>query len=453
MTDAGTETPSRTADLAARLGILAASLAALASRAPNVLVWPRFFAEEGKFYYSHAFNYGFLEALRYVQIRAGYLNLIENFAAAFASLVQLEYAPFVTTYVALAVQTVPLLVILFGDSSVFRGIAKKSAGCAIVVMAPSISGEIWLTSVQSHIFLGLVSLLILLENVDSIAATRRWLYRILLTIGGLSGPYTVFLQPLFALRAFGERSRERIVQAAIVSLTLVVQVLVFWNFFVATPSVHALRRKELGLGILSRVLRLEIGAPFFGLEAGGGLAEPAASFREYAFLLLFLAVLPIAGIDWKRRRLASLDSRALLLLAFSILTLGISAFSFSIDLDGRYALLPGYVLLFYLLDNVRGSNRRWISTTLVLLLSFSLFVGVRNLRSSDALRCDGRSPTNWKLKVARWRNEEFNAQLWKRKASDRIEICPPGRTMRLFLRDTEYPPPQRTTTGPGPGSD
>jgi len=436
MSSRDVKAPQPTA-FAATLGILAVSLAALVLRAPNILVSPRFFAEEGKFYFSHAFNYGFLEALRYVQIRAGYVNLVENFTAASASLVQLEIAPFVTTYAALLVQTIPLVIILFGDSVVFRGLAKKAAGCAIVVLAPSISGETWLTSVQSHIYLGLVSLLILLESSDPIGGVRRWIYRILLALGGLSGPYTVFLQPLFALRAFAERGREQIVQAAILSVTLVVQVLVFWHFFVGNPSVHALRRKELGLGILSRVLRLEIGAPFFGLESSGGLAEVVASFSEHWFLLAFLAVLAIALIDWQGRRLRALDSRAWLILAFSVLTLGISAFSFGIDLDGRYAVLPGYVLLFYLLDNVRGSSPRWVALPLVALLSLSLFVGVRNYRTSDALRCDGRSPTHWKLKVARWRKEESTARVWKREASHRIEICPPGRFMKLHPRDSD----------------
>jgi hypothetical protein len=439
MTDASTGKPPRSADIAGKLGILAASLAVLAFRAPNVLLWPRFFAEEGKFYFSHAFDYGFLEALRYVQIRAGYVNLVENFAAAFASLARLEFAPFVTTTIALLVQTLPLLVILFGDSSVFRGLAKKSVGCAIVVLAPSISGETWLTSVQSHIYLGLVSLLILLEKLDPIGGTRRWSYRILLALGGLSGPYTVFLLPLFAMRAFVERRRERIVQAAIVTLAFVVQVLVFWNFFVANPSVHALRKKELGLGILSRVLRLEIGAPLFGLEAGGGLAKSLVSFGEHWFLLAYLAILPIALIDWKRRRLRPLDSRALLFLSFSVLTLGIAAFSFGIDLDGRYAVLPGYVLLFYLLDNIRTTNPRWIAASLALLLVLSCFVSLRNYRASNALLCDGLSPTNWKLQVARWRNEEAQARLWKREVDDRIAICPPGRVMKLHRRDAETP--------------
>jgi len=423
--------------LAAKLGILAVALAALVLRAPNLLVSPRFFAEEGKFYFSHAFNYGFLEALRYVQIRAGYVNLIENFAAASASLVRLEIAPFVTTYAALLVQAIPLVIILFGDSRVFRGLAKKAAGCAIVVLAPSISGETWLTSVQSHIYLGLGSLLIGLESVDPMGGTRRWSYRILLAVGGLSGPYTVFLQPLFALRAFAERGREQIVQASILTVTLFVQVLVFWHFFVGNPSVHPLRRKELGLGILSRVLRLEIGAPLFGLESSGGLAEAASSFSEHWFLLAFLAVLPIALIDWQGRRLRALDSRVWLVLAFGVLTLGISVFSFGIDLDGRYAVLPGYVLLFYLLDNVRSQGPRWIALPLVALLSLSLFIGVRNYRSSDALRCDGRSPTHWKLNVARWRKEESTARVWKREASHRIEICPPGRFMKLHPRDSD----------------
>ena len=435
MKDSRLAQPSRSAIVAQKFGILAVCLAVLAWRAPNLLIWPRFLTEEGKFYFSHAFNYGFVEGLRYVQTRAGYINLIENFATTSASLVELEFAPFVTTYIALLVQTIPLVIILFGDSNVFRGIAKKSAGCAIVVLAPSVSGEAWLTSLQSHVFLGLASLLILLENTDGIAGARRWSYRILLAIGALSGPYTVFLQPLFAIRALIDRGREQIIHAAIVTLAFVVQVLIFWSFFVATPAVHGLRRKELGLGILSRVLRLEISAPLFGLEGEGGLIDPLSSFGEHWFLLAYLAVLPFALIDWQRRRLRPVDSKVLLFLTFSVLTLGISAFSFGIDLDGRYAVLPGYVLLFYLLDNIRAENQRWITATMVLLLSFSLFVGVWNYRASDGLRCDGRSPTNWKQEVARWRDEESAARLWKREASNRIGICPPGRFMKLQRHD------------------
>jgi hypothetical protein len=397
----------------------------LAWRAPNILLAPRFYAEEGAHYFRFAFEHGLLESLTFVFRKVGYFNLITNVAAGSATLVPLEYAPIVTTYVALVVQAIPLVLILYGNSTLFRGAARKAVGCLIVLFSPAVASEVWLTSLSSQVYLGLSALLILLEDMRETGPVRRWLYRLLLALGGLSGVYTVFLLPLFGLRALLQRGRERLVQLSIVTLAASIQIALVASMDWFNP----LRMRDLGLVTLSRISLYQVGIPLVGHEAARSLTVPLGAVGEYAFLIAFLAAAVFSWVDWRRRRLRLDDDGALLALAVCILAACTSLLSLKGIPGGRYAVLSGFAILFAVLHHIRPRRRPALSGALILLLSFSLFTGMRTYRAPEDLRCDG---SRWKDEVARWREEPFVARAEQRPVSDRLRICPSR--MRFQMR-------------------
>ena len=84
----------------------------------------RFFAEEAK-HFAYAWKNGFLSGLIYVEDLAGYLNIIANILASFASIIKIEYAPYITVYGSfLIILTLPYLV-LFRDLIYLQIILKK----------------------------------------------------------------------------------------------------------------------------------------------------------------------------------------------------------------------------------------------------------------------------------------------------------------------------------------
>ena len=93
-------------------------------RSPYIFLKGRFFAEEAK-HFAYAWKNGFLSGLVYVEDLAGYLNIIANILASFASIIKIEYAPYITVYGSfLIILTLPYLV-LFRDSNLFTNNFKK----------------------------------------------------------------------------------------------------------------------------------------------------------------------------------------------------------------------------------------------------------------------------------------------------------------------------------------
>ncbi len=405
-----------------RLGVFALCQAAMAWRAPNLLLAPRFYAEEGKFHFAYAFEHGFLASLSYVHEIAGYVNLVPNVATGAATWVPLEYAPAVTTATAWVVQSIPFLIVLFGKSVVFRSDPEKIAGCAILLFAPGLPADAWLTTLHSQVHLGVIALLVLLEDMEGASPLRTWSYRALLAVGGLSGPYAALLFPVFALRAAVGRKREQVVQLAVLSLAFAVQI---GAVYASEESgrMHPHRAFRLGTWAIPVMSFHHVGVPLFGERIADAIARSVPLLGRAVFGVLFLGAVAAALFDRERRRLRWRDPRLLLALAILVLAPATTALAMQGISNGRYAVLSACALLFSLLAGIRLARHRAVSALLAGMLCFSLAVGFLGYRDDEGLRCDGRT-TDWKGEVARWRREVAQAEFWKRAPSGRVRICP-----------------------------
>lgn len=410
---------SRTYDRATRVGLLASSLAALVWRAPNLFWWPRFHAEEGKYYFSYAFDHGVLETLVYVYNKAAYLNLITNIGVAGGAAVPLESAPLVTTLTAALVQVVVLLIILFGRSMVFDGLAKRACGCALVIFAPHIPAEVWLNTLQSQVFFGLITALILLENIENAGWFRRYSYRGLLLLAGLSGPYSLFLQPVFALRAFAQRTRECFVQLGISTFALLTQIAIY----LLTNKVNPLRSRGLDWGIWPDTSIKQVVMPWIGKQRGVALAEAIGALGASSFLVVFLLVVLAVCVDWRRRRLRGVDANAIMGVSFVLMASATSAFSMG-GAGGRYAVIPGLLVLFFSLHHVGRVRPVFGSIALAVPLAVAVGLGVTTELLPESRLCDGRTPNSWQEEVVRWRQGPAAARFWNREVDNTVLICP-----------------------------
>ena len=65
--------------------VFLASAVLMVLRGFNLLLAPRFLAEEGRDYYAYAYHHGFLESMVYVYPKASYLNLVTNLVTALSA--------------------------------------------------------------------------------------------------------------------------------------------------------------------------------------------------------------------------------------------------------------------------------------------------------------------------------------------------------------------------------
>jgi hypothetical protein len=237
--------------------LLFAGLAA--ARIPEILSKGRFWAEEGQIFFVNALEHPWYKAL--FLSYGGYLNITANLAGVLAHyLVPLRAAPYVTSIFGLIIQCCPAVLICFSAKASQSWLSTRSAliTALLVVLTLPASQEVWLSSIGSQVHLNLCVGLILV--LGSGGTWYRNFQRVLLVLAPLSGPGGSFLIPLFYLRAYLERSRERLIQAAILTAACIVQILFF---------LHAQERvlgcdPRLFIGI---VFVKHLLVPFWGLPA------------------------------------------------------------------------------------------------------------------------------------------------------------------------------------------
>jgi hypothetical protein len=422
------------ADVPGRIALLAACVVVLVLRAPNLLAAPRLWAEEGAAFFRHAYEHSPLGALVFVHPGANYLVLSTNVLAALAAhAVPLEWAPWITTYGALIIQLVPLTIVIFGSSSVFCTFARRLAGCAILLLASTQTGEVWLTSLHSQVYWGAAAVAILLDDLAVASPLRRWVYRFVLGIGALSSVYVSFLLPVFALRAWTQRG-ERCIHLAILSAAFVVQVTIAATF-ASGGALNPKRLSPVHLDTVTFAAAEQVAFPLFGRRGNNAINRWLGRGSSG---LIFLAV--IAGVtamtfaSCLRRRLSRDDPRVVLVLSFLFLFLGTCLTAFEGKAGGRYAVVSGFVVLFLCLASIPRHRPSWSAVVPALLLACGLYVGGRDYRVDPRLCCDGDS-SRWRSEVARWREDPAHE----------IPLCPEPWTLSLTPRagDTrrwEMPP-------------
>lgn len=388
-----------------------AAVLAIALRAPALWSHPRFWAEEGAIYFADAFNLPWYDSL--FAPHFGYYLLFANGTALVAArLAPLEHAPLVTLIAALAVQALPVALILFSRAPLWRSWASALTGVVIVIFVP-MSIELWLNTINSQFFLSLCTFLVLLEEEPSDTPGRRFAHRAVLLLGGLTGAVSCFLMPLFVLRYWLHRHREHLVQAALMAVCTLLQLLALWSL-ADDPSVTR-RFSALDLPTLGALLWTNtIAWPFLGFGTAWTFASVIFSarstgVREFTDLGLLLLAADAIFLWWLARALVATRACFLLGSFLSLLVLSALYSTGSViekwvliqpAFSGRYFYAPVVILLITLLSGlVEGrpglaAPRRLLH---VALLVSVLAVGVSQFRVAVVL-----GPP-WDIEVARWR--------------------------------------------------
>jgi hypothetical protein len=403
---------------AAWTGVVALVTAAviIVLRQPAFFTAPRFWAEEGSVFFLHAWTHPWWQTLLFAP--QGYLVLYTNLAAIGATLVPLEHAPLVTTLAAFALQLLPVALIAWSRAPEWAG-GRWVAGIAIVLFA-GFTDEVWLNSTTALFHWPIVAFLVLLEPDDA-GGLVAWVHRALLVLAVLSSPLACALLPLFVVRAWRARSRESVVQGALVVVAALVQA-VTAALWVPPPGMPS-RAAGLDLPIVALAIwvkmvvlptlgdrpRLWILGPPLSRMLGNESWTPIAALGVLLAWLGFVAALG-AGLPRGRR----FAPAAYVLL--TALTVGASLGEKRMLLGpgvvaSRYGYAPGVLLFVLLLGNVRRpvGLRSALAASL---LAIGLALGV------------SRYPTvRWEPGFPQWRAE---VAAWRRDPRHALAIWPPG---------------------------
>ncbi len=388
-------------------------------REPLLFLTPRLWAEEGKFYFAHAYGNSFVGSIGYVLF--GYYNLTANLTTYLAShWVSLEAAPIVTTGIAFAIQMLAPFIILTSSSTFWSSSYKKIVAVFLILFVPNAS-EVWLNSINSQYWLALGAFLILLEDTARISTARAWSFRVLLFLGGMSSPMACYLTPVFLYEGYRSRNRERLIQTGILSFIAVLQLSVILYQAIGQAGAFGNRFSGMSLATLALVaFNRTVLVPIMGTPLGGVFSSFSASISHSNFHilgatagLLLLGVLVALGFRIKSEWRIKLVASYLLLVILNINTAMEDKNAMIGPHPGqRYFFVPMIMFLFMILTAWQDVRNLFLKGLFLLILVASLTCGIYEFRGSV------RASADW----PKWRDE---VQLWRADPTHDLLIWPP----------------------------
>lgn len=412
--------------------VLILSLGMIVWRAPGLIVEPRFWAEEGTRYFRTAFAYSespsWYRGL--LQIQRGYFALWPNLAVtAAANLVPLEEAPRITTGLALLVQLAAIAALLWLECELWRHWAIKAISVLGMLFVP-LSGEIWLNTINSQFVLAVISFVILHAHAQQ-SRLLQWFSRLLLGIAGLTGAVSILLTPLFLFKALHDKTRERTIQATILSASALLQAVIMLLAASDTQSTLLMRWTDTDWqSLVSALWTQSIGLMLVGLENARSLAAWLSSLRAtdakaFNALCLVLAACAI-GFLWA----VSLPLRRChrITLLGSYLSLIVISIAGALPMDKLSIMAPGVAERYFYAPNTilalttigslqmllegksQSARSRWMLVPIGILMAASLTWGM--LQFKPTTQFDANWPI-WKQEVQIWRDRpEYELNVW-----------------------------------------
>lgn len=410
-------------------------------RCPELLLAPRFFAEEGATYFSCAFRTSFLANI--FSAHYGYYALYNQIATSCAKLAPLEHAPLVTTLMSMLVQVGISLYVLWGELPLLDNLWRRTV-LALAIPLISWPGH-WLTIIGAQCWFGAGTFLLLLSS-DRRKQLSGYAARVgYLILAGLSGVVSCFLIPAYLWRAVRGKSREFFGYAAVLFICLLV------HAGVLLEAMHS-RSPELSgrfifnsfETVLGKTVVYLFAVPFTGrgiyeqqflVDTGTGIKNSIENFfgiHLYIFdmfmipVIIGLAVIMLtAVIIWRNRSQLEVQ-----VITVALLTVSILSNLCSVNSAGgpRYYFIPSLILLtLFMSINEMKSYKPLVAVTALLVVTTLLGNGYeyRSIMYRQAYRPD----------YPAWRTELI---LWKTIPSYQINIWPASWKMNLD-KQVHYP--------------
>jgi hypothetical protein len=234
--------------------------AVIVSRRPDIIFHAQPYAEDGQVLIGDAYNLGWLHALL-LPWRGCFITM-PRLGAALALLGPLSTAPLVLNLLALAVEALPVNLLLSARSASWGGLHFRALMALLYLAMPNCA-ELGCGITESIWFLALSAYLVLVADVPHGWVGRCFDISILL-LSGLSGPFCIFLMPIAVFLAW--RKRREPMRWAAVGLLSVCSLAQIWSVLVLDWSGRP--HGALGAGIMMFV-RIIGGQIVLGALLGG----------------------------------------------------------------------------------------------------------------------------------------------------------------------------------------
>ncbi len=384
-------------------------------RSPFIFLNGRFLAEDGSFWFSNAYTYGYVKGITQMYLGTQYFNLWANFSSVVASLFPINYSPLVIVYMAFIVQLYLYIYIIFGHCTFLKTKLDKIIGVFIVIVTPPMVPAVWLASNLSQVYLAILTFLIFFQEEN-----KKYLFNkfspFVLFISSLSSILPCIFSPFFIYKYIINKTKLNFYNAISILIGTIFQSIIFFSI------------KVMGLESLSDGPRYIISSEkilnyfynvmvksFFGRDITQFIYNKTTFHQDSLILLMslffFIFLFAIFIIAYKKK-----DKVLSLLIFFFIIQsfLAIYAAKFE-QVQGRYAVIPSILLIFSIYRTYQVSAGLLKYITMILIL-FTLMTGLYEFKNnniySELLICKGCP--DWKYEVAKWKKDQnYKLKIWQ----------------------------------------
>jgi hypothetical protein len=397
--------------LAAYLGLF---LIVAYFKGPVLFKDPRFWAEEGTFYYANCLGHTFSDCLGIVQL--GSYQLLENLMVYVAARAPILRAPAATTFLSLVVQLgVVGQIVQF--SQAYR---LPTMVTALLVLAWALlpaTYEVGLSATNVQWVAGVSVLWVLVMPTEWLVRHRKGVI-VWCAICGLSGVPGVLLAPIFFLRALFDRSRTMLAIALVLGACAIFQLVILARF--GTSAERSLLSHD-AITLVTPFFLQTVWSPILSVDVASALGQALIAQRTgsgtipLGIILAGLGVVTVvvaAAWSYLRSPLVPLTvvGWALVTLVQSFGGLGPPEMFLSGWLGGRYFLF-GSVCLCILL--AWGTRAR---------------VGALRMLASGLLACVVLSGAA-QAKLSVWQTGMLSGPSWRQQ----VRACPVGIPCRVAV--------------------
>ena len=378
-------------------------------RSPYIFLKGRFMAEDGELFFKSAFENNFLEHLLYFAPNSGYYNFIANILAEISTHFPLNCAPLVVAYGSLFLILLPIILILFKDSYLFKNDYQKIIASVILFIATPNSPEVWVNSINSQIYLFFSSFLILYFKDENNSVNLK--EKFLLLIAGLSGIYSCILTPIFFFKFYFLKKKNNLYNFIILLFCTIIQLsLIFYSKINNLLHTSHIEFIEKPIFYVTSFIYSFFMKPIFGRDLLYFINEKLhisflpkdVFFIVFGLLVLFFFI-KFNFINYIKKDKIFQSIFFIYFLVFGVVFLGSDNFPPS----GRYAVIPGnlfLLIIFYLSIYFEIKQIRYFFSFVILL---SIISGIYEFRPTtkyirflDCVNCP-----DWKTEIINWKKD------------------------------------------------
>jgi len=401
-------------------------------RSPYIFLNGRFIAEEGSFFFRNSYLFGPVKGITQVYFEmSGYFNFWANISSVFASFVPLNYSPLVTVYFAFAVQLYLFIFIIFSKSNFIISDIDKLLISLIVLLSPCMVAEVWLNTLTSQVYFTILVILIYFQK-DIPNSFFNKFSPISIFISSSSSLLPCVLSPFFIFKYLKNKTKFNLINLFAIVIPTFFQLSIYLYVkiqgleYVVGQSI----RYVVSFDKLTNYTYNILIKSFFGRELTQVIFYKFFnSFNLYILtFFIFLIFLSFFILFFKK---INTDKILLFLFIFFLINSSLAIYASKVEIvQGRYALIPGILLIFtvYRLFQISdGAPKIFFFLLILMSLGTGLYEYKSNNLYPEFLKC--MNCPDWKKEVSKWKNDNtYNLKIWMYGESN----GPAGKTMNLY---------------------